>query len=139
MTISSDASQMGWGATCVETRTGGAWSVQEQAMHINSQELRISSHTCSEDLPEACFGDFGTLSTGQCHSSGIHQQHGRHSVVSADRTGEGVMDVGSRQGHCPVSPTHSRRVQHHSRHRIRDSSDWMLCTYFEPSRKPSGR
>ena len=37
------------------------------------------------------------------------------------RTGEEVMDVGSRQGHCPVSPTHSRHVQHHSRHRIPDS------------------
>ena len=39
VTISSDASQLGWGAVCEETRTGGAWSLQEQTMHINSLEL----------------------------------------------------------------------------------------------------
>ena len=37
--ISSDASLLGWGAACARDRTGGAWSVQEQAMHINSLEL----------------------------------------------------------------------------------------------------
>jgi len=39
VTISSDASQLGWGAACAENRTGGAWSVEEQTMHINSLEL----------------------------------------------------------------------------------------------------
>ena len=37
--ISSDASLLGWGAACAKNRTGGAWSVQEQTMHINSLEL----------------------------------------------------------------------------------------------------
>ena len=39
VTISSDTSLLGWGAACARDRTGGAWSVQEQAMHINSLEL----------------------------------------------------------------------------------------------------
>jgi len=39
VTISSDASQLGWGAACAENRTGGAWSVEEKTMHINSLEL----------------------------------------------------------------------------------------------------
>jgi len=43
VTISSDASQLGWGAVCVETRTGGAWSLQEQTMHINSLELLVAT------------------------------------------------------------------------------------------------
>ena len=39
VTISSDASLSGWGAVCKGTRTGGAWSEQEQTMHINCLEL----------------------------------------------------------------------------------------------------
>ena len=39
VTISSDASQLGWGAACAGSHTGGAWSVQEQTIHINSLEL----------------------------------------------------------------------------------------------------
>ena len=39
MVIQSDASLSGWGAVCRGTRTGGAWSAQEQTMHINCLEL----------------------------------------------------------------------------------------------------
>jgi len=39
VTISSDASQLGWGAACADSCTGGAWSLEEQTMHINSLEL----------------------------------------------------------------------------------------------------
>ncbi|XP_070554658.1 uncharacterized protein [Ptychodera flava] len=39
MTIESDASLMGWGATCQGKRTGGAWSSAEKSMHINALEL----------------------------------------------------------------------------------------------------
>ena len=53
VTISSDASQMGWGTTCAETRTGGAWSVQEQAMHINSLELLAATLAVTTFLKHA--------------------------------------------------------------------------------------
>ena len=39
MTIDSDASKMGWGASCSNLRTGGPWSSQEKSMHINCLEL----------------------------------------------------------------------------------------------------
>jgi len=39
VTISSDASQLGWGAVFAKSYTGGAWSAQEQTMHINYLEL----------------------------------------------------------------------------------------------------
>ena len=39
MTISSDASLMGWGATCNGVRTRGPWSPTEQSLHINCLEL----------------------------------------------------------------------------------------------------
>ena len=39
ITIDSDASLTGWGATCQEQRTGGPWSQREGRMHINCLEL----------------------------------------------------------------------------------------------------
>ena len=39
LTITSDASQMGWGAMSDQQRTGGPWSQKERTMHINCLEL----------------------------------------------------------------------------------------------------
>ena len=39
MTIDSDASLIGWGAVCLNQRTGGPWSQAECKMHINCLEL----------------------------------------------------------------------------------------------------
>ena len=39
LTIESDASNQGWGASCQGTSTGGPWSVQERSRHINCLEL----------------------------------------------------------------------------------------------------
>ena len=49
VTISSDASLIGWGAACVKNRTGGACSVQEQTMHINSLEF-LAAKTFLKDV-----------------------------------------------------------------------------------------
>ena len=37
--IESDASLIGWGASCQGTQTGGPWSQQEKTLHINGLEL----------------------------------------------------------------------------------------------------
>ena len=39
LTLETDASLTGWGATCEGTRTGGPWSREEQHLHINCLEL----------------------------------------------------------------------------------------------------
>ena len=40
LTIESDASDLGWGATCLSSKdvTGGVWSSQERLLHINCKE-----------------------------------------------------------------------------------------------------
>ena len=38
LTIETDASLAGWGATCRGARSGGLWSLEEQKMHINALE-----------------------------------------------------------------------------------------------------
>ena len=53
VTISSDTSQLGWGAVCAGTQTGGAWSVQEQSMHINSLELLAATLAVKTFLKDA--------------------------------------------------------------------------------------
>ena len=42
LTIESDASRTGWGATCKEVRTGGPWSEEEQRWHINCLETQAA-------------------------------------------------------------------------------------------------
>ena len=42
LTIRTDASLLGWGATCNGTSTGGRWSVEEAEQHINCLELKAA-------------------------------------------------------------------------------------------------
>ena len=49
--METDASMIGWGATCMGTRTGGLWSPQEQQRHINSLELQAGEFAVSGCLP----------------------------------------------------------------------------------------
>ena len=55
MVIETDASNIGWGAVCRGVRTGGPWSQQEQAQHINVLELTAASlavKTFARDNPK---------------------------------------------------------------------------------------
>ena len=40
LTLTTDASNLGWGAVCGGTSTGGFWSLEEQGNHINFLELK---------------------------------------------------------------------------------------------------
>ena len=42
MTITSDASKLGWGAACGHRTTKGSWSAQERLLHINVLELKAA-------------------------------------------------------------------------------------------------
>ena len=42
LTIESDASKQGWGASCQGTNTGGPWTASEQSEHINSLEMKAA-------------------------------------------------------------------------------------------------
>ena len=41
LTLTTDASNLGWGAVCGDTSTGGFWSLEEQGNHINFLELKV--------------------------------------------------------------------------------------------------
>ena len=40
LTLTTDASNTGWGATCKEQQTGGLWSTKEHCFHINYLEMK---------------------------------------------------------------------------------------------------
>ena len=40
ITLTTDASNLGWGAVCSDTETGGLWDLEEQQHHINYLELK---------------------------------------------------------------------------------------------------
>ena len=55
MTMTTDASNLGWGVVCDGVSSSGLWSSKEQAMHINWLELSavlsgvkcfVHSHNC---------------------------------------------------------------------------------------------
>ena len=43
--LTSDASKIGWGGTCGNSRTGGNWTVREKDKHINELELKAALFT----------------------------------------------------------------------------------------------
>ena len=51
LTISSDASKQGWGASWGSQRTGGLWSEKESQDHINVLELRAAFFALKSFLP----------------------------------------------------------------------------------------
>ena len=40
MTLSSDASKVGWGCACKDSQSGGEWLPEESSFHINYLELQ---------------------------------------------------------------------------------------------------
>ena len=55
LTIDSDASLIGWGAACREQTTGGPWSAQESASHINCLEL-LAATLAVQTFAKNCTG-----------------------------------------------------------------------------------
>ena len=72
-------------------------------MHINCLELLAATPAVKTFLKDA-----SGVSVLLQLDNATHQQHGGHSVEPVDRAGKGTVDVGSRLGDSPVSPTYSR-------------------------------
>lgn len=51
-TICSDASKMGWGASCNGQNTGGPWTPEESALHINYLELKAAFFALRSLVPK---------------------------------------------------------------------------------------
>ena len=78
LVIESDASNMGWGATNGHEQTGGLWSVEEAAHHINYLELIavfLALKTFTRDQSQCtvlCKSDNVTAVSYLNHKGGLH-------------------------------------------------------------------
>jgi len=135
--VEGTSSQMEWEASqaqdrasdyqfrCLPNRLGSSLCEESHRRCLFSSrtdnEHQFPGVSSSENFSEGCLRSINAPPAGQCNCSGLHQQHDRHSVLPADGSGKGAMDVGPQQGYHPDSPTHSGSVQYYSRHGVADS------------------
>ena len=107
--IESDASLIGWGASCQGTQTGGPWSQAEKRMHINCLELLAATLAVKTFLKDQVDKRVLLLLDNQ----NLHKQLGWDSVPPGNQVSQGLMDVVSGDRHPPYSttPTGGREYQ----------------------------
>ena len=114
VTITTDASLTGWGATCQESRTGGPWSFLEAQEHINWLELQ-AAFLGDKILPERQEECVSAPAVGQHHCSSVHQQPGRDSIPSPNAASTEAVDVVTGARHLLDSSTPAGCTEHSSR------------------------
>ena len=77
LTIDSDGSLTGWGASCLQQRTGGPWPEEEKLMHINCLELLAATHPRPK----------------QHHGSSIYKQTWGHSHLGTAEVSKNILHV----------------------------------------------
>ena len=112
MMITSDASLMGWGATCNGVRTRGPWSPTKQSLYINCLELLAA--TCNPDICKEEIRDFNTFASGQLHSCCLHQQKGGDCVTHVVTTNKGPLTAVVHEEEHPSSSSAPSRCPEHS-------------------------
>ena len=80
----------------------------------------VGSHIGSENIHERPNGSVSAVTAGQSDSCSIHQQHGGHGFLPADKSLQSPVDVGSIQGYCTECRVHSRDHELCGRHRVQD-------------------
>ena len=110
LTISSDASKIGWGASWGTVRTGGPWNIHESQEHINILELKaaffaLKSFMKDQSKKVIC------LKNRQLDCSSISEQQGRYPLPSVTPLDTGDMEVVRDQTPLSFSSTCSRQEQ----------------------------
>ena len=122
LTIESDASLTGWGASCLGRSTGGPWSQEERTRHINYLELKAAFLALKTFVPSQ-----RTPPDGQHHSDCLPESHGRHplsTTFSISSRNTGVVYTEENYNSCGTHPR-GGECPGLSRH-LEDSSDWRL-------------
>ena len=97
LTIESDASSQGWGASCQGTSTGGPWSPLEKKWHINCLEL-LAATLALKTFCEEHEGTISIVEDRQHNSSCLHQQpRGNYYIQGFDSSNQRSVDVVSRE------------------------------------------
>ena len=109
MTITSDASKLGWGAAGGLQTTKDSWSSQERSFHINILELKAAFLAIQAFLKQDKY--INKVATRQYNRSLLHQQQRRHPLTRVDGSDNGVLDVVSQQKHLHSSRASARSTE----------------------------
>ena len=132
LVLHTDASLLGWGATCQGIQIGGAWTKKELNLHINCLELLGAWNAVQSFCPtqnQSC----GSHMDGQFQCSDIHQPHGRNTVNSAGRDSHTVLDMGSSTMDYSQSTAHSRCAECHGRQDVSNNCQRQVGLEVESS------
>ena len=122
ITVSTDASLLGWGATWPGTTIGGRWLPKEAQSHKptgakGSTSSTFGSLQVMHSTPETC-SPTDVPTDGQYDGSSVRQQEGRHTISQFVTTSHRFVGSCSEGQFLGNSETHSRYVQRCGRHSI---------------------
>ena len=114
LTLESDASRTGWGASCQGVHTGGPWSPQERSYHINCLEL-LAASLVVKTFMKGLTNKRVPASAGQSDSGCIYKQFGWDSLRPSNVNCQKPLDVVPGEGHSTVCATSPRKEEYRSR------------------------
>ena len=111
MVIESDASNLGWGAHCQGTGTGGPWASQEMNWHINCLELLAATLALPEDVREERDTLVSATQNRQHDGCCIYQQPRGDGVKEPGVPNTRTMDVVPGEEYSHPSAVPSRQTE----------------------------
>ena len=109
LTISSDASKIGWAASWGTVRTGGPWNIHESQDHINILELKAAFFALKSFIKDQQQGDLSQNRQLDCSS--ISEQQGKYPLPSVTPLDTKDMEVVRDQTPLSSSSTCFRQEQ----------------------------
>ena len=109
-----DASLQGWGAVCMDVRTGGLWSQTEWDHHINCLEL-LAAMLALKTFTKSRENVHVHLHMDNKTAVFLCKPHGRDPVPNNEQTGNPVLAVVFDKECVPVNRVSTRPRQLHSR------------------------
>ena len=125
--IESDASLIGWGASCQGTQMGGPWSQQ-----AHKRPGAACSYTSGEDILKRSRKQESTAAAGQSDSSCLYKQPGRNSLRPRHKAGKRFVDVVLTERHPIDSTIPTREGECEGRHGV-ESDEGSLRLDAEPA------
>ena len=118
--ISSDASLLGWGASCNGAQAGGPWSQQEKLWYINCLEIQAAYLAAQTFLGDQS-GVSVLLQLDNTTAVAYINNLWGNSIPTFGQPCKIPMDVGITEGYNADGPTHTWCVQLCGRRRVQDN------------------
>ncbi len=121
VSLYTDVSQWGYGATLGDKEISVQWTPEEANMHSNNLRV-ISSDKSYQDISKTTEGEMFINLLGQHHNHSFNKQTGRHKIMEHNKNGLGSVDSVGQNKLYSSSSSHSRNIECESRLVIKKKS-----------------